>query len=225
METNQVPSRPSSTVDEVLGAYPIKDDFLDNANPTDMSIDTANSEGKMVGGHITRFHTQENKQPIITELLTKVLNASGADVNLLSQENQNYDNQHDQHLMTCKHDAGRGQHNQSDPQSTKPVDYKIATCKDESSSSDAVKSEGVAKIMEDTLKMAEKFINAMVLKTSHIDAPAVVKDNDKTTVVNKLGKDKPVVVHENNNDAMKLGDNVLKSSNTLIAYIVEEKEG
>ena len=35
------------------------------------------------------------------------------DINLLSQENQDYDNQYDQQLMTCKHDSGQGHHNQS----------------------------------------------------------------------------------------------------------------
>ena len=47
----------------------------------------------------------------------------------------------------------------------------------------------------------------------------------KTTVVSKLGKAKPFVVHENNNDTMKLADTGLKSNNTLSAHIVEEKEG
>ena len=33
------------------------------------------------------------------------------DINLLSQENEDYDNQHDQQLMICKHDGGQGHHN------------------------------------------------------------------------------------------------------------------
>ena len=76
-ETNQAPSRPSSTVKEILGAHPVNDDFWDNANSTGISIDTVNSEEKMTGSHITKFHTQKDKQPII--------------VDLLSQEDQNYD--------------------------------------------------------------------------------------------------------------------------------------
>ena len=33
------------------------DDFWGNANPIDVSIDTANSEEMMVGSHITELHT------------------------------------------------------------------------------------------------------------------------------------------------------------------------
>ena len=40
-------------VDEILGAHPVNDDFWDNTNPTDVSIDTVNSEEKMAGSHIT----------------------------------------------------------------------------------------------------------------------------------------------------------------------------
>ena len=58
---------------------------------------------------------------------------------LLSQEDQDYDNRHDRQLMTCKHDTGRGHHNPSNPQSTKSVDCELATGKDESFSSEAVK--------------------------------------------------------------------------------------
>ena len=46
----------------------------------------------------------------------------------------------------------------------------------------------------------------MVLETSHMDAPTVVEDNNKTTTVSKEGKAKPVVIHENNNSKMKLAD-------------------
>ena len=79
--------------------------------------------------------------------------------------------------------------------------------------------------MGDTLNMVEVFINNMVLETSHIDAPTMVKDHNETTMVSKLGKTKPVVVHENNNGAMKLVDTGLKSNNTLGVHIMEEKEG
>ena len=79
--------------------------------------------------------------------------------------------------------------------------------------------------MGDTLNMVEGFINDMVSETSHMDAPTVVEDNNETTTVSKLGKAKPVVVHENNNGAMKLADTGLKSNNTLGAHVVEEKEG
>ena len=73
-------------VDEILGAHTVNDDFWDNTNPTDVSIDTTNSKEKMVGSHITEFrtHTHKDKQPDTTELLNMV--------NLSSQENQDYDN-------------------------------------------------------------------------------------------------------------------------------------
>ena len=57
LETNQALSRPSRTANKILGAHPVDDDFWDNTNPTDMSIDTANSEEKMTGSNITKFHT------------------------------------------------------------------------------------------------------------------------------------------------------------------------
>ena len=72
--------------------------------------------------------------------------------------------------------------------------------------------------------MVEGFINDMVSERSPTDAPTVVEDNNKTTAVSKFGKAKPVVVHENNNGAMKPADTGLKSNNTLGAHIVEEKE-
>ena len=77
-ETNQASSRPSRTVDKILGAHPVNDDFWDNTNPTDVPIDTVNSEGKMAGIHITEFHKHDDEQPVIADLL--------------SQEDQEYDN-------------------------------------------------------------------------------------------------------------------------------------
>ena len=79
--------------------------------------------------------------------------------------------------------------------------------------------------MRDILNMVEGLIIDMFLETSHMDAPTVVKDNNETTAVSKLGKANPVVVHKNNNGAMKLADTRLKSNNTLGAHIVDEKEG
>ena len=65
----------------------------------------------------------------------------------------------------------------------------------------------------------------MVSETSHMDAPTVIEGNNEMTTVNKLGKAKPVVVHENNNGAMKLADTGLKSNNILGVHVVEEMEG
>ena len=60
LETNVQSSNSSRTVEEILGAHPIDDDdFWGNTNPTDVSIDTANSEEMMAGSHITKFHTSE----------------------------------------------------------------------------------------------------------------------------------------------------------------------
>ena len=42
-ETSQATSRASPTVEEILGAHPV-DNFWDNNNPTEVSIDTVNSE-------------------------------------------------------------------------------------------------------------------------------------------------------------------------------------
>ena len=50
------------------------DDFSGNTNPTDVSIDTVNSEEMMVGSHITEFHTHKHKEPVTTESLNKVSN-------------------------------------------------------------------------------------------------------------------------------------------------------
>ena len=60
-ETNQVSSRLSRTVDEILGEHPVNDDFWDNTNPTDVSIDTTNSKEQMAGSHITKFHTNKDE--------------------------------------------------------------------------------------------------------------------------------------------------------------------
>ena len=38
------------------------------------------------------------------------------DINILFQENEDYHNQHDQQLITHKHDGGQGHHNQSNLQ-------------------------------------------------------------------------------------------------------------
>ena len=102
-------------VEEILGAHPVDDNFWDNTNPTDVSIDTVNSEEKMTGSHITEFHTHEDQQPVIADLLC--------------QKDRKYDDWHDQQLMTHEPDTGRGYHNPSDPQSNTSVDYKLTTGK------------------------------------------------------------------------------------------------
>ena len=59
-------------VAEILGAHPIDDTFWDNTNPTDVSVDTVNSEEQMAGSHITEFHTPHDEQIVLAELLSQV---------------------------------------------------------------------------------------------------------------------------------------------------------
>ena len=66
------------------------------------------------------------------------------------------------------------------------------------------------------------FINDMVGNTN---VPTVVESSDKATAASKLGKYKPVVVHENNHGNVKIAGTGLKSNNIHGANIVEEKEG
>ena len=67
-KTNQALSHQSHTVDKIQGAHPVNDDFWDNTNPTDVSIDTMNREEKMVGSHITKFHTHKDEKHVIVDL-------------------------------------------------------------------------------------------------------------------------------------------------------------
>ena len=78
-ETSQATSPPPRTMNLILGAHPIDDHFWENTNPTDVSIDTVNSEEKMTGSHITKFHTPKDEEIIPDDLL--------------SQVNQHFDNQ------------------------------------------------------------------------------------------------------------------------------------
>ena len=105
-------------IGQILAAYPIDDNFLENTNPTNVSIDTMNSEEQMVGSHITKFHTPEDKQLVLADLL--------------SQVDQNFDNQHDRQLMAPKHDSDHEHHNPSDSPSNPSVDCKLVTHEDES---------------------------------------------------------------------------------------------
>ena len=82
-------------MENILSAHPFDDDDLwGNTNPTDVSIDTTNSEEMMAGSHITEFHTPKQEEPVITELLIKVSNVPE---------------------VTRNHGADRGHHNQNDP--------------------------------------------------------------------------------------------------------------
>ena len=55
--------------------------------------------------------------PRINSVLSKTSNVTHTnDINISSQENEDYHNQHDQQLVTSKHDCSQGHHNQSDSQ-------------------------------------------------------------------------------------------------------------
>ena len=79
-EANQAISRPSHTIEEILRPYPIDDNFWNNSNPADVSVDMVNSKEQMTGSHITEFHTHKDEQSVIADLL--------------SQEDQDFDNRH-----------------------------------------------------------------------------------------------------------------------------------
>ena len=69
--------------------------------------------------------------------------------------------------------------------------------------------------------IVQGFINNRVGNTN---VPTVVENGNEATAVSKLGKDKPVVVHENNHGNTKLTDTELKANNILGAHIVEERK-
>ena len=52
------------------------DDFWGGTNPSDVSIDTMNSEEMMTGSHITESHTNKYKKSVPPVLLSKVPNVS-----------------------------------------------------------------------------------------------------------------------------------------------------
>ena len=57
MEIAEKPSRPTRSVEDLLGAYSIDDTIWGGTDPCDVSIDTANSAKVMAGSHITEEHT------------------------------------------------------------------------------------------------------------------------------------------------------------------------
>ena len=71
-ETSQATSRPLHTLEEILAAHTIDDDFWDNTNPADVSVDMVNSEEQMAGSHITKFHTPEDKEIVLEDLFSQL---------------------------------------------------------------------------------------------------------------------------------------------------------
>ena len=51
------PSRPTLSVENLLGAHSIDDSIWGDSNPCDVSVDTANSKEVMAGSHITKQRT------------------------------------------------------------------------------------------------------------------------------------------------------------------------
>ena len=94
----------------------------------------------MAGSHITEFHTHKDKQqPVLA--------------NLLSQENQDFNDQHNRQLMAPKHDTDHGHHNPSDPQSTTSIDCKLVTQEDESIPFETMKNEDTTDIIDELAAM------------------------------------------------------------------------
>ena len=56
------------------------------------------------------------------------------------------------------------------------------------------------------------------------NVPTAVENGNEATMVSKLGKAKPMAVHENNHGTTNLANTGLKSNHTLGAHIVEENE-
>ena len=68
------------------------------------------------------------------------------------------------------------------------------------------------------------FINDMISERSNTDAPTLVEYNNKTTAASKLGKTKPVVVHENNNGNTKFVDTGLNPTAPLVPTLWKKRE-
>ena len=70
LEAHEQVSRPTYSVEEILGAHLIRDDdFWGVTNPSDVSIDTVNSKKIMADIHITEQHSFEFQGFIQPELL------------------------------------------------------------------------------------------------------------------------------------------------------------
>ena len=73
LEANEQASHPTRSVEEILGAHPIGNkDFWGGTNPSDVSIDTANSKEVTTGSHITEQHTFKFQGSVQPELLNMI---------------------------------------------------------------------------------------------------------------------------------------------------------
>ena len=204
-------------------AHPIDDDFSGNTNPTDVSINTVNSEEQMVGSHITEFHTPEDKE-ITPE-------------DILSQENELFDNEHDQQLsfyrqrMASNHETDHEHQNTSDSTYNPSTDDELVTHKDESIPSVAMQDQDHANIMQE-LKIlvgsngntVREFINDMVVEantpTSQSKPPMFETTLHRILkiVTNKTVRDKMLELIQSSKKIPKNNVDVLDLINTLDLY-------
>ena len=145
-------------VGEILGAHDIDDTFWENTNPTDVSIDTVNSEEQMAGSHITEFHTPEDKEIALEDSL--------------SQVNQQLDSKNDRQLMAPNRDTDHEHQNTSDLTYNPFIDDELVNHKDESTPSVAMQDQDhtnimhkLATLVSSTRNRVQGFINDMVGNT------------------------------------------------------------
>ena len=81
--------------------------------------------------------------------------------------------------------------------------------------------EDVAKVMGKTLNMVKGFTNVMLPKSSRLQVPTIVKDNNETTNRNETGYLDPTAVDNNNNDSVDRTNAILKTNNVPGAHVIE----
>ena len=79
-------SRPTRSVEDLLGAHPINDNIWGGTNPSNVSIDTANSKEVMAGSHIREQYTFKFRGSVQPKLLNMTSYKPHAD-----DLSQNYD--------------------------------------------------------------------------------------------------------------------------------------
>ena len=79
LEATGQSSSPARSVEEILEAHLICDDLWGGTNPSDVSIDTANSKEVMTGSHITEQHIFKFRGTVQPELLNMTSHKPYAD--------------------------------------------------------------------------------------------------------------------------------------------------
>ena len=90
--------------------------------------------------------------------------------------------------------------------------------------SNTVEKEDVTKVMRKTLNMVEGFINDMLPKSTYLQAPTIVEDNNKTTNRNEIGDLNPTATDNKDNNSVERANTVLNTNNILGAHVMEEKK-